>query len=115
MNSTKVVEHLNRTFFRHIHTDPSILKCRAIEWAPMKNVKHIFSCAEAYSEAMVIDRILVRVLPELVKYDQRLTADNIKADEQIWIPDDLYTHIREVAEELVGHKCVNEPGTHSDV
>jgi len=81
----------------------------------MKDAKHIFTCAEACSEAMIVDRILVRVLPELVRYDQRLTADSIKADDQIWIPDDLYAYIRGVAEELVGRKCVNESGTHTDV
>ena len=74
----------------------------------MKNAKHIFNCAIAYSEAMIVDRILVRVLPELVKYDRQLTAEGIKAADQILVPNDLYTYIRKVAEELVGRQCVDE-------
>ena len=72
----------------------------------MKDAKHIFSCAVAHSEAMIVDRILVRVLPALLKHDQRLTTDDIKAAEHIWVPDDLYAFIRGVAEELVGRECV---------
>lgn len=73
----------------------------------MKNVKYIFNCAADCSEAMIVDRILVRVLPALVKYDQKLTADGIKAADQILVPDDLYVYIRKVAEELVGRQCVD--------
>ncbi len=72
----------------------------------MKDAKHIFSCAVAHSEAMIVDRILVRVLPALLRYDQKLTADGIKAAEHIWVPDDLYAFIRGVAQELVGRDCV---------
>jgi len=74
----------------------------------MKNVKYIFSCATACSEAMIVDRILVRVLPVLMKYDQKLTADGIKAADEILVPDDLYAYIRKVAEELVGRQCVDD-------
>jgi hypothetical protein len=74
----------------------------------MKNAKHIFTCAVAYSEAMIVDRILVRVLPALVKHDQHLTAESIKAADQVMVPDDLYSYIRKVAEELVGRQCMEE-------
>lgn len=76
----------------------------------MKDVKHIFNCAQACGEAMIVDRILVRVLPALVKHDQRLTADGIKASREIPVPDDLYAYIRVVAEELVGQKCTEDTG-----
>lgn len=76
----------------------------------MKNAKHIFNCAATKSEAMIVDRILVRVLPALIQHDQKLTANSIKSMEQVMVPDSLYEYIREVAEELVGCKCIENPG-----
>ena len=40
---------------------------------------------------MIVDRILIRVMPELMKHDQRLTAENIKAAKEILVPAELYT------------------------
>lgn len=81
----------------------------------MKDAKHIFNCAAECSEAMIVDRILIRVMPALVKHDQRLTADGIRAASQILVPDDLYAYIRCVAEDLVGRACVDNKSTNSDV
>lgn len=71
----------------------------------MKDAKHIFVCAKAKSEAMIVDRILVRVLPALVQHGQMLTAEAIEQAEHVPVPDVLYDHIREVAEQLVGCNC----------
>ncbi len=81
----------------------------------MKDAKHIFNCAAACSEAMIVDRILIRVMPELMKYDQRLTADGVKDSKEILVPSDLYAYIRSVAEELVGRQCVDDKSTDADV
>lgn len=81
----------------------------------MKDAKHIFSCAAACSEAMIVDRILIRVMPELVRHDQRLTADEIKAANEILVTSDLYAYIRSVAEELVGRQCVDDKSTNKNV
>jgi hypothetical protein len=81
----------------------------------LKDAKHIFSCAAACSEAMIVDRILIRVMPALMKYDQRLTADGIKAAKEIFVPAALYAYIRSVAEDLVGRQCVDEKSTDADV
>ena len=74
----------------------------------MKDAKHIFVCARAHSEAMIVDRILVRVLPDLMAHGQMLTAEAIAQTEHIWVPDALYALIREVAQELVGLHCVDD-------
>lgn len=81
----------------------------------MKDAKHIFSCAAACSEAMIVDRILIRVMPELMKHDQQLTAEKIKAAKEILVPAELYAHIRSVAEDLVGRQCVDDKSTDSNV
>lgn len=64
---------------------------------------------------MIVDRILIRVMPELMKYDQRLTADGVKDSKEILVPSDLYAYIRSVAEELVGRQCVDDKSTDADV
>jgi hypothetical protein len=71
----------------------------------VKDAKHIFVCAKANSESMIVDRILVRVLPELMAHGQMLTTEAIEKTEHIWVPQALYDHIRAVAEELVGLHC----------
>lgn len=68
----------------------------------MKNAKPVFDYAVAQSDAMVVERILVRLLPALVAHGQTLTAESIRQAEQIVVPAALYAHILEVAEELVG-------------
>jgi hypothetical protein len=81
----------------------------------LKDAKHIFSCAAACSEAMIVDRILIRVMPEMMKHDQRLTADSIKAAKEILVPAELYAYIRSVAEDLVGRQCVDDISTDANV
>lgn len=71
----------------------------------MKDAKHIFSCAIANGEAKIVDRILVRVLPELIKSNQKLTSESILASESIEVSDELYDYIRSVAQELTGLTC----------
>ena len=73
----------------------------------MKDAKHIFVCAKAKSEPMIVDRILVRILPVLVQHGQMLTTDAIEQADHIPVPDALYDHIRDVAEELVGCNCTD--------
>lgn len=74
----------------------------------MKDAKPVFVCAMAHSESMIVDRILVRVLPELMAHGQMLTAAAIQQAEHIWVPDALYAHIRAVAQELVGLQCPDD-------
>ncbi len=68
----------------------------------MKDVKPIFLHAVAQSETMILDRILVRLLPTMLQHGLMLTADAIRQSEQIPVPDELFAHIRQVADELVG-------------
>lgn len=74
----------------------------------MKDVKHIFVSAVASSEAMVVDRILIRVLPALIEYGKILTVENIREAQTIFVPEELYIHILKAAEELVGLKFVED-------
>ena len=74
----------------------------------MKNAKPIFDYAIKQSDVMVVERILVRVLPALVAHGQTLTAESIREAQEIAVPDALYAHMLQVAEELVGAGVVVE-------
>jgi len=71
----------------------------------MKDAKYIFSCALANGEAKIVDRILVRILPELMKHNQKMTSDSIFQAESIEVSDELYEYIKSVAQEMTGLSC----------
>lgn len=73
----------------------------------MKDAKHIFTHAKSIGESKIVDRILVRVLPELIKYDKKITSTTIEESEELLVPDELYSYIRDVARELTGVDCCN--------
>lgn len=68
----------------------------------MKNVLPIFIWAKAHGEAKIIDRILVKVLPQLIKNDCKITAHQIDSAQEIEVPVNLYEEIKQVAESLIG-------------
>lgn len=74
----------------------------------MKNAKPIFLQAIAQSDVMIVERILVRLLPALVAHGQTLTAESIHLSGQIAVPDALYEHLLQVAEELVGGQLARQ-------
>ena len=70
----------------------------------MKDVKPLLLWAKAHGEAKIIDRILVRLLPELIKMNQELTADMLDHQNIIEIPLALYDRIQQETEALVGQQ-----------
>jgi hypothetical protein len=78
----------------------------------MQDVKGIFEWARANGEAKIIDRILVRLLPEMVRLDQKITAQRVEDAERLEVSDELYARILAVAQEMVGQ---DYPGGRSHV
>ena len=68
----------------------------------MKNVIPVFRWAQANGEAKIVDRILVKLLPELLKHQQKLTTELINQTESIEVPAELYHAVLAAAEALVG-------------
>lgn len=68
----------------------------------MQNVKPVFNWARAHGESRIVDRILLRLLPEMLKHDRKLTAEMVDGQECIEVPLELYERIKSTAEELVG-------------
>lgn len=68
----------------------------------MKNVIPVFRWAQANGEAKIVDRILVKLLPKLLKHQQKLTTEIINQAELLEVPSELYNAVLAAAEALVG-------------
>ena len=70
------------------------------------NIKPIFLWAREKGDAKIYDRILMKVVPELVKNNIQLTSEFIDGNETIEVPSEIYELILVKAEELIGEKYV---------
>ena len=66
----------------------------------------IFDWAKAHGDANIYDRILMKLMPELLKENIRLTSETIENSEKIEVSDEIYDLIVQKAEELTGVKYV---------
>lgn len=68
----------------------------------LKDVKPLFEWAVVNGDSKIIDRILVKTLPQLVKSGCELTTSSIENSSKVDVPSELYETIKLVTEELVG-------------
>ncbi|MEA1916129.1 MAG: hypothetical protein U9N42_01220 [Campylobacterota bacterium] len=68
----------------------------------LKDVKPLFEWAVLNGDSKIIDRILVKTLPQLVKSGCELTTSSIENSSKVDVPSELYETIKLVTEELVG-------------
>ena len=68
----------------------------------MKNVLPIFIWAKANGEAIIVDRILVKIVPQLLKNSIKITNDIVERSETLEVDILLYDLIKKTAENLVG-------------
>ena len=73
----------------------------------MKDIKKIFEWAKEHGDAKIDDRILVSLLPILLKNNMKLTSTEIEASDSINVSDELYEIIKIKSEELVGSSYSN--------
>lgn len=66
------------------------------------DVKPIIDWAQANGEAKVVERLLVKLLPDLMEHDMQVTAQSFVESDTFDVPESLYKKIQTVAEELVG-------------
>ena len=67
-----------------------------------KNIIPIFRWAVANAEAIVIDRVLIRIMPQLLNSGVKLTSKGIESSEDIEVDEAVYSLIKETTEEIVG-------------
>lgn len=71
----------------------------------LKDAKPIFECAIAKSEAKIVERILVSVLPDLLAHNIHISLEMIETQTQILLPDALFERVKKTAEQLTGISC----------
>lgn len=67
-----------------------------------KNIKPIFDWAIKNGDANIVDRIIVKIIPQIIKENIQLTTKSIKSSEKIEVNEEFYNLTKEKAEELVG-------------
>ena len=67
-----------------------------------KDIKPILNWAVANGEAKVIDRILMKLLPQFIKNNLEITENIVKSSDTLEVSDELYNLVKDMAEELVG-------------
>lgn len=69
----------------------------------MKDVKNIFDWAKKYGEVKAVDRILVKVMIQLMRSKIILTSKQLdNMEESLELPEALYDSIKIAAEAVVG-------------
>lgn len=68
----------------------------------MKNLKPLIVWVKQKGEAKIIDRILLKILPQLLEQNQKLTSEMLDQSSEVNVPESLYNLFVETAEQLVG-------------
>jgi hypothetical protein len=66
-----------------------------------KDVKPIFDWAKTNGDANIYDRILMKVMPQLLKENIKITSNSIKESSTIEVSSELYDLIKDKAQELI--------------
>lgn len=67
----------------------------------MKDIKPILNWAVANGEAKIIDRILMKLVPQLIKEGLKVTEQVINESDKLEVSGELYELVKNMAEELV--------------
>ncbi len=66
-----------------------------------KNLKPLFLWAKTKGDANIYDRILIKIIPELLKENVLLTTQIIESSESIYVSEAIYTLTVSKTEELL--------------
>ena len=67
----------------------------------MKDIKPLLNWAIQNGESKIVDRILVKLLPEFLAVNQKITPEMIENSDELIVPEKLYLLAKETAENLV--------------
>ena len=66
------------------------------------DIKPVLTWAVANGEAKIIDRISMKLLPEFIKNNYKITEQTINESKTLEVSAELYNLVKDVAEKLVG-------------
>ena len=68
----------------------------------LKDVKPLFLWAKQRGDANIYDRIIIKIIPNLLKENIKITSQQIDNQEEILVSEEIYKLILETAQSLVG-------------
>lgn len=68
----------------------------------LKDIKPIFDWAVKNGESKIVDRILVKTIPQFLKANYMINLENIDSSSTIEVSSALYETVKNMAEELIG-------------
>jgi hypothetical protein len=71
-----------------------------------KDIKPLFLWAKEKGDANIYDRIIMKVLPQLLQENIQLTSDSVEESNEVLVSDELYSLLQIKTEELIGAKYV---------
>lgn len=69
-----------------------------------KDLKELFDWAKLNGDANIYDRILMKVMPQLIKENIKLTSHDIEKSKDILVSQELYELVKQKAQELIEKK-----------
>lgn len=72
----------------------------------MRDVKPVFAWARAHGDSKIVDRVIIRLLPQLQAHGLYLSEAQVEADDQTMVPDPVYDLVKETAEALIASDTV---------
>ncbi len=72
----------------------------------MINVKPLLEWVRQNGEAKAVERLLMKSLPELLKFGIKIKLNELENMSEIAIPEELFYKLSKIAEDIVGKKYV---------
>lgn len=66
------------------------------------DIKPLMKWAQSNSEAKIVDRVLLKLMPQLLKSGVNITEQMILEEDECVVSAELYEHFLRVTQELVG-------------
>ena len=75
----------------------------------MRDVKPVLAWARAHGDSKIVDRVIVRLLPQLQAHGLQLSGAQVEADDQIMVPDPVYDLVNETILRATGDAPLEIP------
>ena len=69
-----------------------------------EDIKPVFEWAIAHGDPNIIDRILLKTIHQLIKYNTNITKQTIQQNNRLMVPKELYQIVKTTSEKLIGSR-----------
>ena len=69
-----------------------------------KDIKKLLLWSREQGDCVVVERVIVRMMPEFIKANLKVTASGLDGVESIMVDETLYEQVKSLCEELTNEK-----------